>query len=203
MGKKLLFILSACALLVVGCTPALQYSEVSPRFAEFHPKSVVILPFINSVGMESANEQTATKFINALQQAKLFDSIIDPQQVKTSMMNNQGTLNVISRYRTTWTATSMCDPKLSQWISKAFNADSILFGEVTAWSEETTPYHHFYNAGVAFRWVDASGEVLWKAAETWQIIAGNPCIFDCSHPDKAMDQTVSVVMMNWPVAGKK
>jgi hypothetical protein len=195
---KKLFMLVSCALFVGGCTPALQFSEISPKIAEFHPKSVAIMPFTNSIGMESANNLTNQKLIDAINKDQLFSQIVDPSQVRAKMMSSQSLVDVVTRYRTTWVATGMCDPKLSAWLCKALGADSLVFGEVTAWSEDTTPYHHFYNAGIALRWVDASGEILWKCSEVWQIIAGNPCIFDCSHPENAMDQAVRLVVSNWP-----
>ena len=195
--KKILMLL-ACAAVVTGCTPALQFSEVSPNIAQYHPKSVAILPFTNSIGMASANDATDRKLLAGLTQAAMFDKIMDPAAVKAFMMQNPSAIDVITRYRTTWVATGMSDAKLAAWLGKALGVDSIVFGEVTAWSEETGA-HHIYDAGLALRWVDCpSGEILWKASETWEIVAGNPCIFDCSSADHAMDEVISLIMSNWP-----
>jgi hypothetical protein len=198
MVKKLLLV-TVCALWLGGCAPKIQFSEVSPRIAEFNPRTVVLLPFTNSIGMESANDATNNKMIGAISQAGMFDRIIEPSQVKVLMVSNPGVIDVITRFRTTWIATGICDPTISAWIGKAFNADSVAFGEVTAWSEQNDGRYFYYNAGMAFRWVDArTGVVLWKASEVFQKLAGYPCIFDCSNPDKTMDETVRMVVQAWP-----
>ncbi len=201
MVRKLLM-LAVCAFLVEGCTPKVDFSEVSPKIADFHPKSVVVLPFTNSIGMESANQATNAKVVGDLQKSGRFDSIVEPAKVKQMMVSNPKVLDVLTRYRTTWTAAGICDPKVSAWLGQAFHADSIVFGEVTSWSEETTYNHHIYTSGAALRWVDAaSGEVFWKASETYQLLAGNPCIFDCSNPDHAMDLAMQILFDNMPAAG--
>jgi hypothetical protein len=201
MAKRL-FALLVLAAMVGGCTPALQFSEISPNIGKYNPRSVAVLPFTNSIGMQTANDATGSKLMKGLHESKQFDRIVDPGQVKAYMMQNSSAIDVITRYRTTWVATGMSDAKLATWIGKALNADSIVFGEVTAWSEQTTPYHHIYDAGLALRWVDsASGEILWKASEVYEIRAGNPCIFDCSNPDHAMDLAMDLVVSNWPKTG--
>jgi hypothetical protein len=203
MTKKLLLV-AACALWLGGCSPKIQFSEVSPRIAEFHPKTVVLLPFTNTIGMESANDATNNKMVAAISSAGLFERIVEPSQVKVMMASNMNMIDVITRFRTTWVATGTCDPKIAAWIGKAFNADSIAFGEVTAWSEQNDMRYFYYNAGMAFRWVDApSGVILWKASEVFQKLAGYPCIFDCSNPDKTMDETVKLVIGAWPGATPK
>jgi hypothetical protein len=200
MLKRLsaLFILT---LMLTGCMPQIQFSEVNPNISQFHPKSVVILPFTNSVGMEAANRETDEKMVKCLTDSQLFDRIVTPAEVKAYMVQNQAVIDLITRFRTVWTATGTMDPKVTAWLGKAFHADSIVFGEVTAWSESANAAHHFYDAGLALRWVDApSGEPLWKASESLEFIAGNPCIFDCSSASKTMDLTLTVVMHNWPGA---
>lgn len=199
MSKKLLALLGLAVLGLGGCMPAIQFSEVSPKIDQYHPKSVVVLPFTNSIGMESANDQTNAKVVKALSDTGYFDRVVTPADVKNFFMQNQSAIEVVTKYRTVWTATGMSDPKLSAWIGKAFHVDSIVFGEVTTWAEEATPSHHIYDAGLALRWADApSGEALWKCSEALELYAGNPCIFDCSKPEKVMDMVMQIVMQNWP-----
>ncbi len=197
--RKILLALLGLALMIGGCAPAIQFSEVSPKIDQFHPKTVVILPFINTVGMEVANTATNTKMLQCLTDCKLFDRVIPPDAVKQMMLSTPSVIDVVTRYRTVWTATGTADPKISVWLGKAFGADSIVFGEVTGWSESANMSHHIYDAGLALRWVDATtGEVLWKASEGLEFIAGNPCIFDCSSASKIMDMCLKIVMDNWP-----
>jgi hypothetical protein len=202
MSKKLLA-LFGFILWLGGCAPGIQFSEVSPKIDQYHPKSVVILPFTNTVGMEVANDQTNEKMVKALTDSNMFDRVIPPDAVKALMLRDNRVIDVITRYRSVWAATGTADPKISAWIGKAFGADSIVFGEVTAWSETANISNHIYDAGLALRWVDAgSGEVLWKASEGLEFVAGNPCIFDCSSAGKTMDLCLKVVMDNWPGAKK-
>jgi len=80
-------------LFLVGCTPSLQYSEISPRFDEFKPTSVAILPFTNSIGMEGPNEATNNRFAGALQANGVFQRMVDPAQVKAFMGSHDAALD--------------------------------------------------------------------------------------------------------------
>ena len=197
--KRLSLCIILTGLLAAGCTHPMQFSEISPKISQYHPKSVVILPFTNTIGFDLANDSANMKLFQGLSKAGAFDRIADAGQVKAFMFQHPGAIDVITKFHNTWVATGMFDPRYSAWIGKAFNADTIIFGEVTAWNETETPRNHIYNAGLAMRWVEAaSGDVLWKAAESEQILAANPCIFDCSSPDHVMDNVVAMVMENWP-----
>ncbi len=149
--------------------------------------------------MENANDLTNQKMVQVLTDTNFFSRIVPPGDVKALMLRAPAAIDVITRYRSTWIATGTAEPKISAWLGKAFNVDSIVFGEVTAWSESANMSHHIYDAGLALRWVDAaSGEPLWKASEGLEFIAGNPCIFDCSSASKIMDMCLRIVMDNWP-----
>ncbi len=200
---KNIFCLAFLAGLVSGCAPTLNYSEINQNIANFHPKSAVILPFVNSVGMDSANDYTGLTLVNTLNTAGLFQKIIGPEQVKAMMVQYPSVIEAITRFRTTWLATGTIDPKLVGWIGKAFNVDTVVFGEVSTWTKLTGNSHYFYQAGVAMRWVDASsGQALWKMSHVGMTMSGFICIFDCSSIEKTMDQTMDLVVKSWPVAGK-
>ena len=181
------------ALALVGCV-ALQFSEVSPRFSEFHPKSVAILPYTNTMGLENANEATNNYMATSLQKSKLFERIVDPGQVRGAMGSNDELLNAITNFRTKWVATGMSDKNLAGFICKTLNADSIVFGEITQWGEQSSGLQKFYRAGMTLRWVDQSGEILWKAAHTIEEKGG---MFG-GGVQGTMNSVLNMFIMAWP-----
>jgi hypothetical protein len=156
----------AAILFLAGCaTPKLDFEETSPRISEFNPRTVVVLPFTNTMGSEAINEKANSVMTSEIAQAHLFDRVVDPAQVRQVMASDAKWLDYIVQYRTKWTATGMSDAASAKAIANAFKVDSIVFGEVTQWGTQKSDGKVYTRAGCNFRWVDAnSGEVLWKAS---------------------------------------
>jgi hypothetical protein len=187
---------------LVGCTPALQYSEVSPRFSEFKPTSVAILPFTNSIGMEGPNDATNSRFAGAVQASGVFQRMVEPGQVKAFMGSHDAAIDVITKYRTKWVATGFSDKASSAWIGQALNTDTIIFGEISQWAKTSYGDQNVYRAGLNLRWVDCkSGEVLWKASEVLENHNGILCIIGCSSVEGTMQDVVDRIVSAWPKAG--
>jgi hypothetical protein len=185
--------------LTAGCAPTLQYSEVSPKYSQFVEKSVVIMPFTNSIGMEAPNDMTNSRFVSALTKTGKFEKIVDPAQVKAYMFQNASALDVITKFRTKWVATGYSDAAATAWIGKAFNADSIIFGEISQWAETTYGSKKIYRAGLNFRWVDAkTGEMLWKGSQTNENSNSVVCLMGCSNVEKTMQNVIDVIISAWP-----
>lgn len=169
MKKVMLGLAAGAALALQGCAPQIDYSEVSGNFAAYSPKSVAILPFTNSMGMEAANEAVNSIWTNQLTKSKKFERIAEPGQVKQSMMSNEALINLITSFRMKWVATGMADGKAAAEICKILNVDSIIFGEITQWASAQVGSDKVARCGLAFRWVESSkGEVLWKGTHIGQ-----------------------------------
>lgn len=182
---------AAAAVILAGCA-GLQFSEVSQRFSEFHPTSVAILPFTNTMGMENANEATNNSMLSAINKAKLFDHVVDPGQVKQAMGTSDELVTAVTNLHSKWAATGLPDKNLSAMICKTLNCDSIMFGEITQWGKQTSGLQTFCRAGVAIRWVDKSGEVLWKAAHSVE----NQGMF--ASIEGSMSQVINAIVNAWP-----
>lgn len=190
--KTRTLVAAGLAVALAGCV-ALQFSEVSPRFSELHPKSVAILPYTNTMGLENANEATNNAMAKSILTAKLFERIVDPGQVRGAMGSNEELLNAITNFRTKWVATGMSDKNQAALICKTLNADSIVFGEITQWGEQSSGLQKFYRAGMTLRWVDQSGEILWKAAHTIEEKGG---LF--GSVQSTMNRVVNMFVAAWP-----
>ena len=185
------------ALALVGCV-AIQYSEVSPRFSEFHPKSIAILPYTNSMGMENANESTNNSMAKQVLESKMFERIVDPGQVRGAMGSNDELLNAITNFRTKWIATGMSDKNAVGYICKTLNADSIVFGEITQWGYSMIGGKRVFRAGMTLRWVDTSGEILWKGAHTMEKGASIFNVLGNSGVGQCMDDVIHQFILVWP-----
>lgn len=192
MTKTRILGAAGLAVALAGCV-ALQFSEQSLRFAEFSPKSVAMLPYTNTMGLENANEATNNEFAKRLLNSKLFERIVDPGQVRAAMGSNDELLNAITNFRTKWVATGMSDKPLAASICQTLNADSIVFGEITQWGEQSAGLSKFFRAGMTLRWVDKSGEILWKAAHTIEEKGG---MF--GSVQNTMGRCVGMFVMAWP-----
>lgn len=196
--KKWFLCLGALALLT-GCTPTLQYSEISGRFGEIKPTSVAILPFTNSIGMEAPNEITNTRFAMGVQQSGQFTRVVDPGQVKAFMVSHDAALDVVTKYRMKWVATGFSDKASSEWIGKALNVDSVIFGEISQWQETVYGDQKIFRAGMNFRWVDCkTGEILWKGSQVMQNNNGVLCVLGCSSVEKTMQDVIDRIIAAWP-----
>ena len=195
-------ILAAVAVVALSGCAMLQYSEVSPRFGELNPRTIAILPFVNSLGMENANEATNNQMASSLLNAKLFDRVVDPGQVKAQMASNDELLDAITKFRSKWVATGMSDKNLAAAICKTLNADSVVFGEITQWGEASVGLNKMYRAGLALRWLDKSGEILWKAAHTTEEQGGLlSSAVGLSGIQNTMNSTVNRIVAAWPKKG--
>ena len=185
-------------LALAGCA-GLQFSEVSPRIGDMHPKSVAILPFTNSMGLENANDETNSQLLTSLQKSGRFERLVDPGQVKAQMASNDALLTSITNYRSKWVATGMSDKSLMTSICKSLNCDSVAFGEITQWGEQSSGLQKTYRAGLALRWVDQSGEILWKVAHNREdsagILAGAVGLAGVKN---TMKSVVAQVVKAWP-----
>jgi PBP1b-binding outer membrane lipoprotein LpoB len=186
-------------MLVVGCTPSLQYSEISPRIDEFKPTSVAILPFTNSIGMEQPNEATNNRFANSIQSHGMFQRIVDPAQVQAFMASHDAATDVITKFRTKWVATGFSDKASTAWIGQALNTDTIIFGEISQWAKTNYGDQYVYRAGLNLRWVDCkTGVVLWKASHVLENHNGVLCIIGCSSVEGTMQNVVDAIVGAWP-----
>lgn len=182
----------ALVLIMAGCA-TLQFSEVSMKFNDLNPRSVAILPFTNLMGLENANEHTNNYMATSVMKANLFDRIVEPGQVRAAMGSNDELLNAITNFRTKWVATGMSDKNLAAFICKTLNANSIVFGEITQWGEQSMGFSKFFRAGLTLRWVDQSGEMLWKAAHTIEQKGGL-----LGSVQGTMNQVVNMFVAAWP-----
>lgn len=166
MKMKAMGAIAVAAFLTAGCA-AIDFSETSGNLDAFNPKSVAILPFTNSIGIEAANETCNSLLAQQIVKRGFFARVAEPGQVKAAMMSNDALLNAITAYRSKWVATGMSDGAQAAAICRALGVESIMFGEISNWGKQSAGLDKYYRVGINLRWVEATkGEILWKASHT-------------------------------------
>jgi hypothetical protein len=145
-----------------GCAK-LNYSQLAPNADQFHPKSVAVLPV--TVGSYQQAADVMNRVIpNTLENAKMFELVVDPVMVRNKMASDTTLQDTIVDYIAKLNTLGISDPEKSRLIGSAYNVESFIVVNLSDWSRSTISGNDVYRVSFDIKYVDAaSGTIIWRA----------------------------------------
>ena len=152
-------------LILAGCG-GLRYSEISPDAANFHPKTIAVLPA--DVTLFPETEGVVDRlFVEVLTERKWFTTINGGQQIAEQLSSDESFRNAVEEYLAKRANVSFSDPELSRRIGVFAKAEAFLLPHVDYWNYTTEDDNKLAKAGISITMIEAAtGKTVWNASHS-------------------------------------
>ena len=155
----------ALMILLAGCG-GLRYSETSPDAANFHAKTIAVLPADVTLFPEAAGVVDRL-FVDVLAQRKWFTTINGGEGIAEQLTNDQGFQAVMKKYLAKRANVNFSDPELTKQIGSFTRAEAFLIPRVDYWNYTTENDKKVAKAGISIAMVEVkTGKTLWNATHS-------------------------------------
>jgi hypothetical protein len=152
-------------LLLAGCG-GLRYSEVSPDAANFHPKTIAVLPADVTIFPETEGIVDRL-FVEVLNERKWFTTINGGQEIVELLGKDEIFRNAVTEYLAKRANVSFSDPELSRKIGSFTKSEAFLIPHVDYWNYTTEGDKKVAKAGISITMVEAAtGKTVWNATHS-------------------------------------
>lgn len=152
-------------LMLAGCG-GLRYSEISPDAANFHPKTIAVLPADVTIFPETEGIVDRL-FVEVLTERKWFTTINGGQKIAEQLSKDESFRNTLREYLAKRANVNFSDPGLSREIGFFTKAEAFLLPRVDYWNYTTENDKKQAKAGISIAMVEAkTGKTIWNATHS-------------------------------------
>ena len=136
---------------------------VAPEAADFHPKTMVVLPV--EVGVYGEAKGVIDQvIISVLTDKKWFSSVIGSDALN-QQPGQEALQKAVRDYLSKLKTVNFSDPDLSRSIGQMAGAEALLVANVDFWTYTTEKDKKLVRIGLSMKMIDAAkGTILWKAS---------------------------------------
>lgn len=149
---------------------SINFNEVSPLAKNFKPEAAMILPSIKMPdGVDFDADKIAKIFYNTLKKTKKFERIVEPDDAKATLANNQELQSHLLDYVTKLRTLNISDVELSKKIGEAYGVNAIFILEAGKWDYSKVLDEKTAQVSITVKLVDtANGAIIWQASDSSQ-----------------------------------
>jgi len=148
--------------IVLGCG-GIRYSRVAPDIADFHPKTIGVLPV--DVGTHGEARRMVDRiFADVLAETGWFSSVALPEEIQKEVVTDDVLRKAMVEYLTKLKTVNFSDPDLSNMIGKGYSIESFVVVVVDFWDYTMQGEDKVAKVGFSLTLVDApTGKIIWEA----------------------------------------